>query len=542
MDIAQLKLLASRVRALLAEHNVTVGHNQSLELVTALSGLQNWAQLNSFPERVKASEITQSSLSRLATRIERKHNIWLSPVVLRQALEAAPGQTGYGTASLSPSAPEVWPAGPARGVYVTTSREALDALLERYDQASDGSLAFAEATADMQGENVIELGEFGLSSTGLSKVPSGTLLVIGPLRLNEEDWEDSAGRLEWGCLRALNEGFRVAVLVETPQPELLHHDVELAVRGAAPPGDTCVLMLQGDVREGGHLVQCSPFVPPAMLSPSSALGPGSADVLPERVRAALSAKLEKRHAGVLFLGEYAMSADFGLLMVEAALGLSESLGPACRVQFRRRAPSSQSSRIAANLENLPLVSSVASARAQGYRRIVVDNAELGVRGLLPYASDMLFLVRFSAYCVEDVLQRAWNLGGPSMNTSTLEHFFGAVLGAQVQGTERVCSLWDMCLVDKDSIAPLLAHNDPNRLEQALLDQRQIQWERELEELAAQGEVDLKDHFETYKEGATIEFQSTRLLSDAASEGSSMVSRRRRLLNMLLDLQKSKQRG
>jgi hypothetical protein len=70
----------------------------------------------------------------------------------------------------------------------------------------------------------IDLADQGLWSNGMDRVPSGTLLVVGPLELTQQSWEDSSSHLEMACLAALNSGHRVAVLVDTPSPDSLYND------------------------------------------------------------------------------------------------------------------------------------------------------------------------------------------------------------------------------------------------------------------------------------------------------------------------------
>jgi hypothetical protein len=81
MDVPQLKLLAGLVRALLEQHNVPVGHSQSLDLIAALAGLRNWPEVNAFPDRVAACNLDQGSSSRLAYRLKSKHGVELTGIV-----------------------------------------------------------------------------------------------------------------------------------------------------------------------------------------------------------------------------------------------------------------------------------------------------------------------------------------------------------------------------------------------------------------------------------------------------------------------------
>lgn len=168
MDVPQLKLLAGLVRALLEQHNVPVGYSQSLDLIASLAGLRNWPEVNAFPDRVAACNLDQGSGNRLAYRLKSKHGLDLSPQEIVEAL-SPPG------IAANVHAPTVWPSGPGPGVYVTTSQDAINALLNRYEEATDGELVYAEG-AGSHWEGSIDLGEYGLSSGGLSRVPSGTLL------------------------------------------------------------------------------------------------------------------------------------------------------------------------------------------------------------------------------------------------------------------------------------------------------------------------------------------------------------------------------
>ncbi|MEM5460211.1 hypothetical protein VSR69_36005 [Paraburkholderia phytofirmans] len=142
-----------------------------------------------FPDRVAATELDTTSTSRLAFRLKKRFAVDMSPRELLATL-SPPG------AVASRSAPHVWPARPVPGVYLTTSQDALDALLEVYEDATDGAVVYA-VRAGNQWAGSIDLGEYGLWSSGLDRVPSGTLLIVGPLELDQQSWDDAGERLEW---------------------------------------------------------------------------------------------------------------------------------------------------------------------------------------------------------------------------------------------------------------------------------------------------------------------------------------------------------
>lgn len=154
MDMPQLKLLAGRVRDLLQDSNTPIGHSQALDLIAALPGVRNWPEVQAFPARVAACELDVVSAGRLAFRLKKKFNLEFSPQEVLAAMASV-------EVSALEGVPHVWPAGPAAGVYITTSQTAIDALLRHYEEATDGELVYAER-AGSHWEGSIDLGDDGL--------------------------------------------------------------------------------------------------------------------------------------------------------------------------------------------------------------------------------------------------------------------------------------------------------------------------------------------------------------------------------------------
>lgn len=186
MDTQQLKLMAAHIRGLLQRSDHPVGHNQALDLVAALPGLRNWPEVMAFPERVSATELDTTSTGRLAFRLNKRFGLDITAQSLLVTL--SPETRG------TRRTPHIWPAGPIPGVYVTTSQAAIDALFEVYEDATDGALLYAERAGNGWASS-IDLGDYGLWSSGLDRVPSGTLLVVGPLELDQQSWSDASERL-----------------------------------------------------------------------------------------------------------------------------------------------------------------------------------------------------------------------------------------------------------------------------------------------------------------------------------------------------------
>ncbi|NWC37602.1 hypothetical protein HX876_35265, partial [Pseudomonas gingeri] len=108
-----------------------------------------------------AAQWDSHSADRLVKRIGKLHALILPVDELHRALDP-----------MSANVLKVWPDGPVPGVYVTTSQEAIDAAIAKYEAATDGALLYAE-DAGRSSDAAIDLGEHGLFSRGMDRLPSG---------------------------------------------------------------------------------------------------------------------------------------------------------------------------------------------------------------------------------------------------------------------------------------------------------------------------------------------------------------------------------
>lgn len=387
MDVQQLKLLAGRIRDLLERANVFVTHAQALDLSSAIVGLRNWPEVRAMVSRAISAKLDLASVSRLAHRLRREHGLELTPQELLKALRL-PGDDPV------EELPQIWPAGPKPGVYVTTEQKHINALLAVYD-ATDGSLVYAER-AGIHWNTSIHLGDRGLWSSGMDSVPSGTLLVLGPLELNQQSWNDTASRLEIACLRARENGHRVAVLLDTESPYTLHHDVDLMVRMKEPAGDNPHEALMVVVTAQGDLSKCTPFVAP-LPAPVFRPTQASVDALPAQAVPLLRKALKQRPTGLLLLGSSAITEHRAADLVNAALTLTDFAGPAARVRSHRGSTPSKEWDVPEPMKQLPFLPSVESAYSLGFRRMVMVPNYVDEDLLDAYADDVLFIG--GTYCV-----------------------------------------------------------------------------------------------------------------------------------------------
>lgn len=476
MDVQQLKLLAGRIRGLLEYANVNVTHNQALDLSGALVGLRNWPEVQAFPARVAAAELDLASAARLSHRLQRKHGLEFSAQELVQALLPPSEQT-------SEFLPHYWPTGPKPGVYVTTEQADLDALLSVYDDATDGALVYAERAGN-HWKSSIDLGEQGLWSSGLDSVPSGTLLILGPLELSQRSWNDTSSRLACACLSAQRHGHRVAVLLETETPHTLFHDVDLMVRLTQPEGGDAHEALLGIVTEAGDLVARKPFVAPL---PKPAFQPtvASLDPLPTQSVPLLHKALQQRRTGILLLGSSEVAEHWAAELVNAALPLTDFAGPAARIRPRRRSTPAKDWEVPEAMKQLPFLPSIQSAYSLGYRRMVISPSDTDEEVIDAYAHDVLFIAGVRGGSTDDAFLSGVRYARADLADKSLDHLIAVLAVSHLKTADLDTRLADMYVPDGrrpvggDKFDAMLA---------MLREHRCLRAERELERLLLSGRV------------------------------------------------------
>jgi hypothetical protein len=482
MDIPQLKLLAGSVRTLLQQNNHPIGHNQALDLIAALPGLRNWPEVQAFPERVAASILDMAAVGRLSFRLKKKYELGRTPQELMTALvppDSKPRQEL-----------QIWPAGPAAGVYVTTSQAAINALLDTYEDATDGALLYAERAGNHK-EGSIDLGEDGLWSSGLSRVPSGTLLVIGPPKLDQQFWDDTAGRLEMACLHAHSPGLRVAVLLDTPTPEMLCEDVRLLVRSRQPEDADDEEVLAGVVAEDGDLVMRKPFAhrrPQPVIVQSVA----TVDAIPRPARAPVQDALAERASGLLVFGSVLTGDHWAIDLVASGLALTEHTGPAARIMPRHRSTPAKDwgEHVPDAIKQLPYLPSIESAYDQGYRRMVITSGYTDAQTLLDYGDDVLFITGGYASAVDDAFMSTMRGGSRQVENELLKLVIALLCVTPVPTTRGDIGITDLFLSSDSRQVP----NQFMKLDELLdfiTENRFLRLEEQLAPILDSGEVGIE---------------------------------------------------
>lgn len=482
MDIPQLKRLAGNVRSLLEQANHAVSHNQSLELIAALPGLRNWPEVQAFPNRVAACELDMNSAGRLAYRLRRKF-----------ALDASPEEV---LAALSPErdadqqrlVPQIWPAGPSPGVYVTTSQAAIDALVSNYEEATDGALLYAESAASGAG-GAIDLGEHGLWSSGLDRVPSGTLIVVGPIELVQDEWERSAERLQMACTHAGLCGHRVAVLAQTPTPVDLCEDIRLMAVTEQDASDYCDPALLGVVTDAGELVERVPFAR-RWATVTHLRSIATPEAIPAAARHLLAQALQERKSGLLVFGSEAVREHWAADLVDAALALTESAGPAARIMPRTRGTPSKDWQVPEATKQLPFLPSIESAYDRGYRRMVINPHYIEGDVLKKFANEVLFVAGTHDYEAGTIVYSAIRRFGSAKEELELLNRIVALVGVVRLPTKGgVQAIVDLFLGSGSVSAEL---HRGREIGEYVSQCRALKWEDQVQQLIDCGEITAAD--------------------------------------------------
>ncbi len=494
MDPQALKVFAERLRAYLNTQQLALKHGQVLDLVAALPGLRNWPEVSAFPNRVAAATLNDHAAGRLARRIHDRFSLSVSPAALLQAL-APPTNSQL----------KVWPDGPTPGVYVTTSQSAIDAAVARYEAATEGAILYAE-DAGSGSDSAIDLGEMGLFSGGMERLPSGTLVVVGPLELTQDGWEDSCNRLNVAANLAYFHSLRIAALVRTPSLQNLYSDIDLLLRPEGEGLDTPLVDTLGIVTQAGDMQVVMPFV--ASRSKPVAEPISVTDQrLPEALESALADALKIRPFGILLFGVSPFSPDERMELMEAVLPLTDHAGPAVRIQDHFR---SSEKPLSPALDALPVYPSVESAYAHGFRRMVIRSSHgNAVSAMLAHADDTCFLVAARDAEVSGMWVRSSI--GRDRSTESLKATIAVMSVSEVAAKGQAHLVCDVITSEAISRA---TEAELEEMFDFFAANRVVRWEDQLEALLRSGKVTTTQAKKTLRFHPVEEYLSSRGVAQA----------------------------
>lgn len=451
MDTEQLRLRAGSLRQFLAERGFPFSHNQCLDLLAAAAGLRNWPEVISFPEKVGGAELDHKAAARLGRRIASKGGPQLADDELLGLLQ---------TAKPLVHRTDVWPDGPSPGIYVTRDENAVALAIGHYSEASGDAMFFTSGVHFFEG-NAIELGETGLFSAGLSRAPTGTLLVMD-LPIGGARWEDLKSRMT-AAWNAASGGMRVVVLCSTPTPDSLYGDVSLLTHTEGEPGPGEPNWLLGIVSGEGYLCEQVPFAPARQRARHVESFPASELTLPQPVADDLIRAVNERTTGIVVAGMYGeLEETRPLEVIAAMLPHLLPLGPIGRIPVHNDYDGRHHVPDAVAL--LPVFSSVESAIQAGCATIVFDMAFYDeLEEIRTHAERALFVVGVKALSVGRGITQA--LSGMQDVEDMYEFVTAAICTGTVRGKASKPLAWDMYVHVNDLVAANRNRKRPREVEE-----------------------------------------------------------------------------
>jgi hypothetical protein len=198
----------------------------------------------------------------------------------------------------------------------------------------------------------------------------------------------------------------------------------------------------------------------------------------------LRRELATRTSGIVLFGSSEIVDHSAAEQVAAGLALTGHAGPAARIMPRHRGTPAKDWLVPEAIKALPFLPSIASAYAQGYRRMVITPHYARADTLLDY-KDVLFLGGTYQHDVSDIAMRLI-VGSNSQNEADMMDRIVAVLGIlhlSARGRQTVAS----DLFVRGTLPKPLGSNY-SELEAFLRDNRMIRWEDELASLLENGAV------------------------------------------------------
>lgn len=460
MDAAHLRVLAGRLNDWLNAKQHAVKHGHTLDFISAIPGLRNWPEVIAHPDRVAPAQVCDQSCLRLAQRIAKKLGVTYDSAELLIALAD----------SMAEVALDVWPGGPAPGLYLTTSEEAVNVVIKRYEAATDGGPVYAEA-AGARAATAIDLGEYGLYSNGLARLPSGSLIVIGPLQFTQDEWEDSGERLGAAANLALEVGHRIVALCSTPQPTNLYADVSLLLGNHEWTPEDVETVLKGSVTTDGSFVAWGPR--PSTPVPPVAVQFVPSEPLPEHLANVLRAGLAVRQYGLVIAGSWRWKEDRAKLL-EATLPFTEHAGPAARIMPNSRIDYDGNPPLLDAFYGLPVFPSAESAYASGYRRMIFEKARPGEEFLLEHLDDVCFHIATFGPIVSQALTSAVE---PRLmdNPAIVGHVIAVLCSSTVEFKKSVWTFQDAM----PALTGPLPAGDFEAIDKVVKTARTMRWEDQL---------------------------------------------------------------
>jgi hypothetical protein len=322
-------------------------------------------------------------------------------------------------------------------------------------------------------------------------MPSGTLIVVGPMELVEDEWDRSVERLQMACTLAELSGHRVVIIAETPTPEDLCEDMWLMARTGEHEGVNYSLAMRGVITHEGDLALRVPFAKPwpRIESPRSIATP---DAIPTEARELITKALQGRKSGLLIFGGDAVREHWAADLVDAGLALTEHAGPAARIMPRTRGTPAKNFWVPEATRQLPYLPSIESAYDRGFRRMLIDPHATDGETLRKYAGKAIFIAGTHGYEARGIVLSGIRGVSFDKEMEMHSHIIGLLGVARLPSRNGIRAICDLFIGAGESPPGLERGAE---LYDFVSQNRVLKWEDQVEQLLGRGEIamaDLKD--------------------------------------------------
>jgi hypothetical protein len=171
--------------------------------------------------------------------------------------------------------------------------------------------------------------------------------------------------------------------------------------------------------------------------------------------------------------------------IAAALPLTEAIGPVARIKARNRGTPAKDMMVPDIVKGLPFLTSIESAYAHGYRRMLIDSGYTDFRDLMKYAGEVLFFVGSHSLEAEEALTETVRFRGFDDLDKVYERLVACIAVGPISVGDTTLHISDVFIPGTKSLP---AGADFEAITKHVRKHRAIRWEDELTRLLDEGNV------------------------------------------------------
>lgn len=171
--------------------------------------------------------------------------------------------------------------------------------------------------------------------------------------------------------------------------------------------------------------------------------------------------------------------------IAAALPLTEDVGPVARIMSRNRGTPAKDMLVPDVVKGLPFMTSIESAYAHGYRRMLIDSGYADFSDLMKYSDEVLFFVGGHSLEAEDALMETVRFRGFDQLSKVYERLVACIAVGPISVGDKTVHISDVFIPGAKA---LQAGGEFDVIQKHVRKHRAVRWEDELTRLLDEGTV------------------------------------------------------